>query len=133
MCVNSEYWYEPCRQQYARGVCCKMVIKPGMEYSYSYLYSYLLEYFFSSTLLYSVLSKIHEYMYSYLLKYCYKKPCTHEYITSTTEYFFKFQSDRKKVNCFSGPPSSVSNAPHLSFFRLEKSGLICVLGNRKYK
>ena len=56
----------------------------------------------------------------YLLKYCYKKPCTHEYITSLTEYFFKFQSERKKVNCFSGPPSSVSNAPHLSFFRLEK-------------
>ena len=23
---------------------------------------------------------------------------------------------KKKVNCFSGPPSSVSNAPHLSFF-----------------
>ena len=44
---------------------------------------------------------------------------------STTEYFFKFQSGRKKVNCFSGPPSSVSNAPHLSFFRLEKRGLIC--------
>ena len=38
--------------------------------------------------------------------------------------FFKFQSDRKtKVNCFSGPPSSVSNAPHLSFFKLAKSGL----------
>ena len=24
---------------------------------------------------------------------------------------------KKKVNCFSGPPSSVSNAPHLSFFQ----------------
>ena len=57
-----------------------------MEYSYSYLD--LLEYFFFSTLLYSVLSKIHEYMYLYLLKYCNKKPCTHEYIASTTEYFF---------------------------------------------
>ena len=63
-------------------------------------------------------------MYSYLLKYCYKKPCTHEYITSTTEYFFffKFQSDREKKLIVS--PSSVSNAPHLSFLRLEKSGLI---------
>ena len=24
---------------------------------------------------------------------------------------------KKKVNCFSGPPSSVLNAPHLSFFQ----------------
>ena len=79
---------------------------------------------FSSTWLYSVLSEIHEYMYSYLLKYCYKKPCTHEYITSTTEYFFKFQSDRETVHCFSDPHSSVSNSPHLSFFIFEKSGLI---------
>ena len=59
-------------------------------------------------------------MYSYLLKYCCKKTCTHEYITSTTEYIFKFLPDRKKVNCFSGLPSSVKNAPHLSFFELEK-------------
>ena len=91
-----------------------------MEYSYSYLYSYLLEYFYFSTQLYSVLSEIHEYMYSYLLKYCYKKACTHKYITSTTEYFLKLNQIGKKVNCFSDPPSSVSNAPHLSFFRLEK-------------
>ena len=39
---------------------------------------------------------------------------------STTEYFLKFQSDReKKLIVSQGPPSSVSNAPHLSFFRLE--------------
>ena len=36
----------------------------------------------------------------------------------STEYFLKFQSDMKK-KCFLGPPSSVSNAPRLSFFRLE--------------
>ena len=27
---------------------------------------------------------------------------------------------KKKVNCFSGPPSSVSNAPHLFFSDLNK-------------
>ena len=47
--------------------------------------------------------------------------------------FLKFQADRKnKVNCFSGPSSSVSNAPHLSFFRLEKSGLIYCRGIKIY-
>ena len=40
---------------------------------------------------------------------------------STTEYFFlNFNQTGKKVNCFSGPPSSVSNAPHLSFSDLKK-------------
>ena len=40
---------------------------------------------------------------------------------STAEYFFlKIQSDRKNVNCFTGPPSSVSNASHLSFSDLKK-------------
>ena len=51
---------------------------------------------------------------------------------STTEYFFlNFNQIGKKVNCFSGPPISVSNAHHLSFFRLEKSGFICFLGEIK--
>ena len=63
-------------------------------------------------------------MYSYLLKYCYKKPCTHEYISSTTEYFSNINQIGKKVNCISGLPSSVSNAPHLSFSDLKKSGLL---------
>ena len=47
---------------------------------------------------------------------------------STTEYFLNFNQIGKKVNCFSGPASSVSNAPHLSFFRLEKKKASSVLG-----
>ena len=89
----------------------KICFQPGMEYSYSYLYSYLLEYFFS------VLSCT-----LYLVKFM--STCTRTYLStvtknpvlmSTTEYFLKFQSDRKKNNCFPGTPSSVSNAPHPSF------------------
>ena len=104
-----------------------------MEYSYSYLYSYLLEYFFS------VLSCT-----LYLEKFL--STCTRTYLSTVTKNpvlmstlrvllstFLNFNQIGKKVNCFSCPPSSVSNAPHLSFFRHEKSGLICVLGNKKYK
>ena len=49
--------------------------------------------------------------------------------------FFKFQSDHeeKKLIVSQALPHLFQNYPHLSFFRLEKSGLICVLGNKKYK
>ena len=33
------------------------------------------------------------------------------------KYIGKLLRPKKKVNCFLGPPSSVSNAPHLSFFQ----------------
>ena len=39
---------------------------------------------------------------------------------STTEYFLNFNLIGKKVKCFSGPPSSFLNAPHLSFSDLKK-------------
>ena len=92
----------------------------GMEYSYLYLYSYLLEYFFS------VLSCT-----LYLAKFM--STCTRTYLSTVTKKtvlmstlrvllstFLNFNQIGKKVNYFSGLLSSVSNAPHLSFFRLEK-------------
>ena len=61
----------------------------GMEYSN--LYSYLLQYSFSSTQQYLVLSEISEYTTS---TFTYsstdaKKPCTYEYFTGTAEYFIE--------------------------------------------
>ena len=60
--------------------------------------------------------------------------CTRTYLSTVTKNpvlmstlrvllstFLNFNQIGKKVNCFSGPPSSVSNAPHLYIFRLEKS------------
>ena len=65
--------------------------------------------------------------------------CTRTYLSTVTKnpvlvstlrvllrtfFCLNFNQIGKKVYCFSGPPSSVSNSPHLSFFRLEKSDLI---------
>ena len=102
------------------------VLVAGMEYSYSYLYSYLLEYFFSVLSCTLFLGK-------------FMITCTRSYLSTVTKnpvlmstlrvllgtFFFNFNQIGKKVNCFSGPPSSVSNAPHLSLSDLKKSGLIC--------
>ena len=54
---------------------------------------------------------------------------------STTEYFFflNFNQTGKKVNCFSGPLSSVSNTPHLSFSDLKKMASSVFWGIKKYK
>ena len=71
----------------------------------------------------------------YLVKFM--STCTRTYLSTVTKNpvlistlrvplstFLNFNQIGKKVNSFSGPPSSVSNVPHLSFFRLEKKGLI---------
>ena len=67
----------------------------------------------------------------YLAKFM--STCTRTYLSTVTENpvlmstlrvplstFLKFNQIGKKVNSFSGPPSSISNAFQLSFFRLEK-------------
>ena len=60
--------------------------------------------------------------------------CTRTYLSTVTKKkhvlmstlrvlmstFLNLNQIGKPVNCFSGPHSSVSNAPHLSFFILEK-------------
>ena len=57
--------------------------------------------------------------------------CTRTYLSTVTKnnvlvstlrvllstFFLNFNQIGKKVNCFSGPPLSVSNSPHLSFFQ----------------
>ena len=112
---------------------------PGMEYSYSYLYSYLLEYFFS------VLSCT-----LYLVKFM--STCTRTYLSTVTKtpilmstlreplstflnfnFFFKFQSHREKKLIVSQALPHLFQMPLICLFSdLEKSGLICVLGNKKY-
>ena len=73
--------------------------------------------------------------------------CTRTYLSTVTKNpvlmstlrvllstFFKFQSDReKKLIVSQGAPSSVSNAPNLSFFRLEKVASFVFWGNKQYK
>ena len=67
----------------------------------------------------------------YLAKFM--STCTRTYLSTVTKNivlmstlrvllstFLNFNQIGQKVNCFSGLPSSVSNAPHLSFFRLKK-------------
>ena len=62
-----------------------------------------------------------------------KKLCAHEYITSTTEYYLDFNLIGSKVNCISGLPSSVSNAPHLSFSDLKKKWPHLFISDAKIK
>ena len=110
-----------CTFAQARSLDNVINIRSGMEYSYSYLYSYLLEYFFS------VLSCT-----LYLAKFM--STCTRTCLSTVTKdtvlmstlwvllstFYLNFNQTGKKVNCFSGPPSSVSNTPHRSFSDLKK-------------
>ena len=57
-----------------------------------------------------------------------KKPVLMSTLRVLLSTFLNFNQIGKKVNCFSCPPSSVSNAPHLSFFRLEKKWLHLCFG-----
>ena len=103
-----------------------------MEYSYSYLYSYLLEYFFSVLSCTLYLAKFMSTCTRTYLSTATKNPVLMSILRVPLSTFLNFNQIGKKVTCFSSPPSSVSNASHLSFFRLEKkSGLICVLKNKK--
>ena len=60
-----------------------------------------------------------------------KKPVLMSTLRVLLSTFLNFNQIGKKVNCFLCPPSSVSNAPHLSFFRLEKKVASSVLWEMK--
>ena len=50
-----------------------------------------------------------------------------------TSVIFLHLLGKNKMNCFSGPPSSVSNAPHLSKLKYKKEGLIYFIQMSKSK